>query len=474
VPESSAPTALDDAIEASLGALLRDRDVTEIAALEGGFLEVVRRGKREKLDAIVEGPLFSLVREHGADKALVQWKLKGGQRLVAGPLADGRAALRIEKAPPLDATIERLVEEGVLPPGIGGELVAAVLDGAGVVAVGASRTARQRLVAAVVRALQGRVCWFGVSESMASLVPVALERGSSVSTLDRARAAIAFGADAICALEVSPHDLARLARASLGVPLVASSTSSSMEHFTASLDGLACAAVAGTVAVVGHGPDGRPRLVELHGPTRDTDAASTTSTAAPASATANATPAATTLSRASAPASASASARVASAVMNARPAEVSGLRARPHVDAIVVDGSEPLPPLDALPSSWASNAPDDDPGWELGDPVAPEDATTPSSPMGASPGSSLPKGSSFDAALAAQKSRPSFAPRPPTSHPQTASLKAKGAESPGSSHGSPPPDPFGGLTFEPPPGGPVGDDDALTGDPANDVEGEDE
>jgi hypothetical protein len=159
--------------------------------------------------------------------------------------------------------------------------------------------------------------------------------------------------------------------------------------------------------------------------------------------------------------------------MNVRPAEVSGLRERPRsssgaaVDAQFVDGAEPLPPLDALPSSWASNAPDDDPGWELGDPVPPEDAMTPSGPVSASTSTNAPKGS-FDAALAKQKARPSFAPRAPATHPQAASLRGRDAKGA---------DPFGGLTFEPPPGGPAGDDDeALAGDAgADDVPpGEDE
>jgi hypothetical protein len=55
-----------------------------------------------------------------------------------------------------------------------------------------------------------------------------------------------------------------------------------------------------------------------------------------------------------------------------------------------------------------------------------------------------PADGSFDAALAAQKQRPSFTPRPPRPHPQAGALRGG--------------DPFGGLTFEPPPGGPGEDD----------------
>ena len=44
-PVAQAEPQLEDAVEAALGALLRDRDVTEVHCLEGGMLHVLRRGR---------------------------------------------------------------------------------------------------------------------------------------------------------------------------------------------------------------------------------------------------------------------------------------------------------------------------------------------------------------------------------------------------------------------------------------------
>jgi len=85
--------------------------------------------------------------------------------------------------------------------------------------------------------------------------------------------------------------------------------------------------------------------------------------------------------------------------------------------------------LEAPPAEWASEDIDDDPGWELG-------------PVGASTSatSSPPQPGTFDAALQAAAKRPTFSPKAPPVHPQTAALRGTG-----------------GLTFEPPGG--RGDDD---------------
>ena len=40
---------LQAAVDDALGAVLGDKDVSEITAVEGGLLEVVRRGRRERL-----------------------------------------------------------------------------------------------------------------------------------------------------------------------------------------------------------------------------------------------------------------------------------------------------------------------------------------------------------------------------------------------------------------------------------------
>ena len=442
-PFAAPPAAVEDAVQAGLGALLADKDVAEVLTLEGGFLEVVRRGRRERLDAVLEGPLLALVREHGAERGVVRYALKGGHALTAGPLVDGRVALRITKAPALDATLEGLVQEGLLPAGVPEELVAAVLEGAGLLVLGSARAGRQRVLAGVVRALQGRLAWFACTDALAGLVPVALDRASS--TLDKAKAAVFLGADAVCALELSIDDVSLLARAHLGVPLVASVACPSMEALAAALedDGVDIAGAAVQAAVVGHAPDGRPRLIELHGPTRTSPQESS-----------GAPPAHDDEPKTLPPPSRAGGERSGSLgdtpsppgtferprARTGEPREVSGLVRRPaglRADGLRADGvveEEPLPPLGDLPAGWGSEAPDHDPGWELGGPPP---------PGGDEPG---PGGAgTFDAALAAKKGRPSFAPRPPRPHPQTASLRGD--------------DPFGGLTLEPPPGGPPDDDE---------------
>lgn len=438
--------AVDEAVEAALGALLRDRDVSEIDSLEGGMLQVVRRGRRERLDSLLEGPLFALLRDALAARApdpaqgvapagVLRARLKGGHELGVGTLVDGRLALRITKAPSLDVRLEALVEEGLLPPGIPEELVAAVLAGGGLVVLGPSRAGRQRVVAAVVRALQARLSFFGVSSALAALLPVPAAAGGDASaaarlTLTRARDAVALGADALCAFELDGAELAALVRASPGVPLVASVAATSMDALAAALDGVPVVAAASHSAVVGHGPDGQPRLLELHGP--------------PA-----AHPVALAASGASGDDDDDDDDRSGSRLPSidedaAAPREVSGLRARPlrtsiAASAAMVVVEEPgLPPLTALPAGWASDAPDDDPGWELA-----------GAPVGE--GSAPPTPGSFDAVLSAQKRRPSFAPRAPEPHPQAGALQG-GAGATAKSRGLGV-DPFGGLTFEPPPGG---------------------
>lgn len=412
-PPAGAPAsaAVDAAVESALGALLRDRDVSDIESLEGGIISVVRRGRRQRLDAILEGELFALLREQGAENHVVRVRLKHGHALVCGPLVDGRLALRIEKAPLLDATLDALVEEGLLPPGVSSELVAAVLEGAGLLVLGPSRAGRQRVVGAVVRALQAHLSFFGVTDGLHGLLPVP----AGATVVDKALGALSLGADALCGLDVTGADLGAVVRTSPGVPLVMSVAASSMDALAAALGDLPVVAAAGQSAVVGHAPDGQPRLVELHGPTRAGDEVDSPSASESTSGTAGLLP----------------------SIANAgSPREVSGLRERPRAAAtVVVDRDEAaLPQLGSLPAGWASDAPDDDPGWELA-------GLPPVSDAPPAPGS-------FDAALAAQKTRPTFAPRPPSTHPQTATLKSRGLGG----------DPFGGLTFEPPPGGPPSGD----------------
>ncbi|MBI1948339.1 MAG: hypothetical protein HYS27_21810 [Deltaproteobacteria bacterium] len=384
-PVAQAEPQLEDAVEAALGALVRDRDVTEVHCLEGGMLHVVRRGRRERLDAVLEGPLFGLVRDAGAERALITRRLRGGHRLVAGACADGRLAVRVAKAPTLDAELVALVDEQLLPPGLPDELVAAAAMG-GLLVLGPARAGRQRVACAVARAAQRTLAFASVVDATEQLFPAP----TAADVVARVRAADALGFDALFALELDADECARLVRAPLTLPLVASVRAASVEALTQALGGAPIGALATLACVIGLGPDGRPRLLEVHGSVEGGTHGEATADA---------------------------------------PAEAPRARAaRSHADATADDE---LPPLAALPSAWASTAPDVDPGWELAG--LPDDATAagPSGP----PLPTAPTAGSFDAALARQAARPSFQPRAPKPHPQASTLKGN---------------PFGGLTFEPP------------------------
>lgn len=434
---SAAPENVEGAVDVALGALLRDRDVSELGSLEGGMLQVMRRGRRERLDSILEGPLFSLLRDAleaaGVGAGVLRLRLRGGHELTCAALVDGRLALRLVKAPSLEARLELLVEEGLLPPGIPEELVAAVLAGGSVLVLGPSRAGRQRLATAVVRALQVRLAFFGLTDGLGAVLPVPRAHGDVV---ERACDAMALGADALCALELSSADLARLARTPPGVPLVASVAASTMDAVVAALAGTSVTALAALSAVVGQGPEGQPRLLELHG--GPGEGAATGGGASER----DDLDEPTSKELAGVRSLEGAAARDRAFTGGARgeppsPREVSGLRPRPGAASAIVADDPGLPRLDDLPAAWASDAPDDDPGWELA----------------GIPTSEPPVPGSFDAALAAQKQRPSFAPRPPQAHPQSGNLKVPASAASLATRRGLGGDPFGGLTFEPPPGG---------------------
>ncbi len=403
---------IQDAAQQAFAALLLDRDVFEVISHEGGSTEVHRTSSRERV-GVVEGPLFALLRESGAGSDVIEVTLKHGHRLLAGPLHDGRIVLRLLKiSQAADVTVAALEADSVLPPGIGAEMQAALLQGAGVLVVGPSRVGRQRTAVAVMRAVAPLLRVVGVTDS-SSLVDIAL-KGRPIE--HRASAAVALGADALFALELSVRDLASLARARPSVPLLASIDIATAEALNSALDaaGVSLLAVATNVAVVGFSPQGRPRLVELHGPTRHVDAP--TSGAAP-------------------------------------------MRSHePHHEAVVpvralggptaaVYSDDPV--MHAPPEAWADIGPHDDPGWELA-------ASALSSPPTRALHDQVRAASSFDAALVKLRDSaaraPAFTPRQPSAHPQAATLRAAKA------------DPFGGLTFEPP----------VSGDATETVDGSDE
>lgn len=399
------------AVAAALGALVADKDTSQVDVVEGGLPEVVRRGRRERLSALVEGPLFEILRDAGAAAGPIELALPGGVGLVAGPLVDGRVAVSVRRAPPTDASLAHLVEEGVIPPGVDGELVASVFLGQGLVVLGPAQAARTRLAVAVARAATARlrVCALGPCVP-AQALPAPIGAGGD-DVIARAKAACALGADVLFALHLSPAELAGLLRLPLPVPLIATVASSSMEGLTLGLDGLP-RALLGLAAVIAFDPEGRPRLVELHGETSGTPSPS------PASPTVNDTPAPALL-----------------ASMSSSSLPSSSLPSRRQSPVVTVDDGPVV--LEALPADWASQDIDDDPGWELGPVDASTSASSSSSPSSSSSSSSSSAATagSFDAALQAAAKRPTFSPRPPPVHPQTAALRGTG-----------------GLTFEPPGG----------------------
>jgi hypothetical protein len=393
----------------AFGALLHDKDIATIDVVEGGLLEVSRRGRRERLQVLVEGPLFALLHEQllGAAHA-GPWRrrLPGGVVLTASLLVDGRTAVSVRRPAPTDVSLRHLVEEGVVPDGVDAELTAAVWQGQGVVVLGPARAAAQRLAVAVARSVgtQLRIVALGAD------VPAgAWPAPAVVDVVDRARTAAALGADVLFALDVPAADAVRLVDAALPVPMVLSLSVTAVELVHAALKGTPLRALAGVAAVVAWDGEGRARLVELHGEPLGGAEAAPTPLLAPSSSSSLTVPVAPTTS--SRPPLPSPQAFVPSPSPSPSPS--------------------PLPSFgvdDAPPAEWASEDIDDDPGWELGSLV--EGARTSSPPAG-----------SFDAALKAVATRPTFSPRAPAAHPQMASLRGTG-----------------GLDLEPP-GGPTGVDE---------------
>ena len=396
---------LASATAAALGALLLDKDVSGVDVVEGGLPELVRRGRRERLQLLVEGPLFAVLRERGADNALFEVDLPGGVHLAAGPLLDGRVALSLRRAAPTDVSLSDLVEEGLVPVGVPDELVAALHLGLGLVVLGPASSARTRLTVAVARAVsqQLRVMALG-TDVPAQSVPAPRVAGDD-DLVARARAASALGADVLYAHAVTVVELASLLRASLPVPLLASVAVSNMALLREGLGTLSPLTV-GSAAVVGFDPEGCPRLLELHGDS----GASSSSPSSPSSSSSLPSSSSSTLS---------------------------------SVD------DDTVAPDDAPPAEWASQDIDDDPGWELGPVQSPSSLPSSLPSLSLLPASTSPPApGSFDAALQSVARRPSYTPRAPAPHPQHSALRGTG-----------------GLTFEAPGASVVDDGSGDDGEP---------
>ncbi|HEY1100527.1 MAG TPA: hypothetical protein VGF99_16420 [Myxococcota bacterium] len=431
-------TALHEALVAAVGGLLVDKDVASVDVVEGGLPEVVRRGRRERLHVLVEGPLFQLLRERGATTQVVSLRLSlpsGVVVVFAAPLRDGRIAVSLRRTAPTDVQLTHLVEEGVLPAGVDGELVAAVWQGTGVVVLGPARAARNRVAVGLARAVGTSLRVIALGDD----VPAGAWPAPLVDdVVERARIACALGADALFAIDVDAGSAAALATAALPVPLILGVAVSAMEPLLFALgDGERGQqrALCGLAAVIAWDHDGRPRLVELHG---DSDGpAGTVDTVNVAVQTAPAPIATTTPVAFAAPTSPTQSMRAPSVA----PLTMPSLTSTPLATSVRADDG-------AVPADWASANIDDDPGWELGN-LGQAALSTPPTPT-TTPTSSSPKPGSFDAALKAAASRPQFSPRPPPMHPQASALRGTG-----------------GLTLEPP-GGAV--DDGVQHEPGIDEE----
>ncbi len=404
-----ADTELHEAFASALGLLLDDKDVASVDVVEGGLPEVVRRGRRERLHVLVEGPLFQVLRERGVTEQPLSTRLTGpggGAVVVAAPLRDGRIAVSVRRPEPTDALLSLIVEEGVIPAGVDDELVAAVWQGTGVIVLGPARAARHRVAIAIARAVGTQLRIVALGDDVPAGGWPAPHVGDIV---ERAQIACALGADVLFALDVSAAEAVRLQHAALPVPLVLGVAVSSMENLLAALNGTSLRALCGLAAVIAWDGEGRPRLVELHGDSASPDTAPALQVQSVA---ASLTP--TTPVPFSAPTSSTTSMR----------APISSV---PSLASLRLD--------DGPPAHWASADIDDDPGWELGPLGDTVPATLSAATVRPAPGS-------FDAALKAAAAKPTFSPRPPPMHPQTSALRGTG-----------------GLTLEPPGGGAPDDEE---------------
>lgn len=414
---------LEAVLRAELSTLLDDHDVSAVRALFGAPLEVMRRGRRERLEAALATALFEQLGEALArrtpDEGLLCAPLDR-HRVTLGRLPDGRPLLFVQKAPSLDVSLEDLEDECLLPAGLGAELLAVAAEGHGLVALGPAPVGADRLVAAIARALAERLGVALASEGDASWASPLPAGGGGV--VARFTLAAACGADAALAFALSLDEAAALAGAATGALRLVSVRCPSAAHLEAALAARAApvAGLAGQLCVLGYDAQGRPRLVEYHAPQAATprEGAPREPPREPAREPAREPPPARPDLLSSA-----AALPPSSSVGDGALSPVPGLR-------VPLDGLPPLGPLPAGPPvAWASTSPEDDPGWELSGPPPP------GAGLGAASEPPAADGGPFARVMAEVRGRPTFTPRPPAPHPQARQLQD---------------DPFGGLTFEPP------------------------
>lgn len=410
-------------LRAALGALLLDDDVGAIHLREGGEVSVTRRGRQERLPLTLPEGFFTSLRQCLGASVELHLEVDGHPGTVVLGAA-GAVLCALVKRPPREVSLDALVEETLLSAAEAARLVIDVLAGRSLLITGPARDAARRLTLAVGRALAEHALVMSLDEDLA--LPWALPAPLPAATLPgRASAAARLGAEALLSTSMSLEHVELLAAAALPCVVVARVDISNPAALLGAPKGGGLDVqrrLAAHVVQVGRAPSGRPRVLAF---TTETPSASAPTPAAgdegnspPARPPVSAATPVTTWSTPAPP-----------------PAPFGGPalgipRAGLGRAAVVdVDELPPLAPLPvAPPSTWASTAHDDGPGWELGEPDTAPAASSTGDAAGTTP---------FGAVLSEVRARPSFVPRPPAPHPQTRALRG---------------DPFGGLSLEPPGG----------------------
>lgn len=428
---------VEGAVGAALGALLSDADVFSIDLVEGGALEVERRGRRDHLPADVDPALYEALRAAGAPDRLLELELEHGHQLTAAAGPSG-LVVHVEKALQEVPGIPTLLEEGMLSGEAAAGLMEAVLSGTSVLVGGPCRSGRERLAAALagqaahafpVAALDPAPPSAAGPGAPAALSPVPwpLEvelEGQPEGRLARATVARALGRVGLWARELTVVDARALVALGDCVVIAAWPVSRAPADLPTNVLHVA----------VGFAPDGAPELK----PSDDLELWMVPR----------------------APVSSMSTALVRPAAAAARGPAVRSVEDRPARDRPEAAAPSPavlpaeLPPLKPLapgpPDGWAHADVEVSPGWELDDDGAPLAPVDPHEPRGLAAHLDEEGAARFEATLREVQRRPTFKPRPPQEHPQARQLRGE--------------DPLAGLTLEPPPGGdPLDDDDDEEG-----------
>ncbi|MCP4500103.1 MAG: hypothetical protein GY822_09100 [Deltaproteobacteria bacterium] len=431
------PVALLDALEADIGTLLVDDDVTRVHLRSGGF-RVCRRGRWETLDAKALSvfdalkSLFVLAdkeRDQDVDDDVtLRFDLAAGGMLFAERehQVEQKARSDDEDRPIFVVVVleqrrvrllKELVQEGFLDEQSKLEILQAVSGGAHFFVLGPSAPGASRLLWSLVAELETAFS-FGAQNTLG------LPHVLPVASVDKG---VELELDASVVLELEPAKVISALTSLRRHGLFASVPIRSVVGLDALIeDGSFAVFFNAVVAVVGLGPNGAPRLVELHLP-------QTSMNTVPQKNPQDVAAWETTPNN-----------PLQGAGSKIRPAPVV-VEERTFLEeprsSFKEDLALDLPPLlplpDAPPADWDAPPPSLDTlhaAGEAGEMVGNDvlnmhkDSLEPDA-------ESKQKTTDFASTLAAVRERPGFKPRRPTEHPQSAKLKA---------------DPFGGLSLEPP------------------------